>query len=299
MNLPFPLLLDGGLASQLEAKGYDLNHPLWSAHILKEDPEAIYQVHLDFLRSGADIITSSSYQASFPGFAKIGIEREEATILIKKSVELAIAAREDFLREAESKNEVWVAASVGPYGAYLADGSEYRGNYQISSKELRDFHKERMEILLETEADFFACETIPSLKEAIILAELVEKYAKQSWISFSCKDGLHTNEGQKLSTCLEVLKNYSNVFAVGINCTSPQYIPSLIEEIKASETAKRIILYPNSGESYHPENKSWSGNKPQDEFCIWTRRWLDAGADILGGCCRILPAHIQALKKLI
>ncbi|MEM8889463.1 MAG: homocysteine S-methyltransferase [Bacteroidota bacterium] len=294
ISLPSPLLLDAGLASLLEAKGHNLDHPLWSAYLLKEHPQAILEAHLEHLEAGAQIITTSSYQASFPGFQEIGIERNEAAELMLRSVEIAVEARN--LYQQEHDTPIWIAASLGPYGAYLADGSEYRGNYGISRDKLKAFHRERIEVLLESEADFFACETLPAQEEAVVLAELMREYQKPAWISFSCQDAEKTNEGQYLKDCVEALETFEEIFAVGVNCSPPQYITSLIEEIKKAQTNKQIIVYPNSGESYHPEDKSWSGESNLQTCRSWAREWINAGADIIGGCCRMLPTHLNEMK---
>ncbi|MEL6255975.1 MAG: homocysteine S-methyltransferase [Bacteroidota bacterium] len=294
ISLPSPLLLDAGLASLLEAKGHNLDHPLWSAYLLKDHPQSIYEAHLDHLRAGARIITTASYQASFPGFREIGIEINEASDLLLRSVQLADEARETFTEEHDT--QIWIAASIGPYGAYLADGSEYRGNYGISREELKAFHRERIEVLLESEADFFACETLPSLEEAIVLAEILQEYQKAAWISFSCQDHEKTNEGQYLKDCVEALEGFEEIFAIGVNCSPPQYITALITEMKKAKTNKQIIVYPNSGEEYHPENKNWSGESNLKACRTWTSEWIEAGADIIGGCCRMLPTHLNEMK---
>lgn len=294
MQLPSPLLLDAGLASLLESKGHNLDHPLWSAFLLKENPQAIFEAHLEHLHAGAQIITTASYQASFPGFKEIGIDRREANKLLQLSVQLAVEARDTFLQK--QNTDIWIAASLGPYGAYLADGSEYRGNYVISRKDLTSFHRERVEAMMETEADIFACETLPSLEEALVLAELMQEYRKAAWISFSCQDGERTNEGQKLLTCAEALESFEEIFAIGVNCSPPQYVLSLIQELKKSQTKKQIIVYPNSGELYHPEDKTWSGKSNLKTCASWASTWIEAGADIIGGCCRMLPAHLNEMK---
>lgn len=294
ISLPSPLLIDAGLASLLEVKGYNLDHALWSAKLLKEDPQAIYEAHLEHLKAGARVITTASYQASFPGFKAMGIPKVEASNLLLKSVEVAVEARTCFQKE--HRIPIWIAGSLGPYGAYLADGSEYRGNYGISRTDLKAFHRERIEVLMESQADFFACETLPSLDEALVLAELMREYQRPAWISFSCRDHEKTNEGQSLRVCVEALEAFEEIFAVGVNCSPPQYITSLIREIKKTETNKQIIVYPNSGEAYHPDNKSWSGNRNLHLCRSWAREWIEAGADLIGGCCRMLPTHLNEMK---
>ena len=202
-------VLDGGLATELEARGHDISGTLWSGHVLLNDPQAIEALHYDYLKAGADIIIGASYQVSLPGMLAAGYSREEGIRALELSVELAVNARNRYLAENPADNrEPLVAASVGPYGAYLANGSEYTGDYGVDSAALREFHQGRMEILLSTEADLLACETIPSLEEAKILAGLIaESGQPPAWISFSCRDGEHIDVGRG-STRRQVVNNY-------------------------------------------------------------------------------------------
>ena len=186
----------------------------------------------------------------------------------------------------------------GPYGAILADGSEYRGDYTISEKALKDFHAKRIQLLATTKADFFGFETIPSLMEVKVLSQLLAYSTKPSWVSFSCKDELHLNDGNKISEAAKLLVNTSTVFAIGVNCTSPKYISAIIDNLKQSAPDKKIIVYPNSGEVYHVQSKSWLGVSDPFSFEKMAQEWLEKGADIIGGCCRIGPQHIERIKDL-
>jgi homocysteine S-methyltransferase len=296
------LVIDGALATELERRGYDLKDDLWSARILLEQPEAIKQVHLDYFKAGADCAITASYQATMEGFIKRGLNKEEAIGLIQKSVRLAIEAREEFW--AEPANRIgrlkpFVAASVGPYGAYLADGSEYRGNYGLSEKELMEFHHPRMKALIEAGADMLACETIPCLVEAQAIAKLLKEYPTiTAWMSFSGRDERHISEGQVFSDCVKQLDGQPQITAIGINCTSPKFIPSLIREAEKS-TEKPILVYPNSGETYNAEKNDWNGDPVFESFGEQARQWYKAGARLIGGCCRTTPEDIRVIASWI
>ena len=227
-NIKYPLLIDGGLANQLEKQGCDLKHSLWSAKLLVADPEQIIEAHLAYLESGAQCIITSSYQANVPGFNALGYSDNEAKKFIFKTVELA----EEAIKRSTQDGNPLIAASIGPYGAFLSDGSEYHGNYQKSDQEIEDFHLPRINILDESNAHFFACETIPSFQEAKVLAKILDKTTKQAWVSFSCKDGKHLNDGTPIAQAGELFADHKNVFAIGVNCTAPQHISGLIKSLK-------------------------------------------------------------------
>jgi len=292
------LVIDGALATELERRGYDLKHELWSAKILLEQPEAIQQLHYDYFKAGADCVITASYQATVAGFMKRGLNENEAIALIQKSVKLAIAARDEFWKEETNRtgrSKPFVAASVGPYGAFLADGSEYRGNYGLTEQELMDFHRPRMKALIEAGADILACETIPSLIEAQAIAKLLKEFPNATaWISFSARDEKHVSEGQVFADCVKVLEEYSQIIAIGINCTSPRFIPALIREAKQT-TNKPVLVYPNSGERYDATKHDWDGQRIYESFGEEAKEWYDAGARLIGGCCRTTPEDIQVI----
>jgi homocysteine S-methyltransferase len=293
------LLLDGALASELERRGADLHDPLWSARVLIEAPELIQAVHREYFEAGADLAISASYQASFEGFARRGIDAAGAARLMRESVALACRARAEFWAVAAHRaGRLWplVAASVGPYGAVLADGSEYRGDYGLSEAELMDFHRPRLRVLAASGADLLACETIPSLREALALARLLaELPGIAAWISFACRDGEHTGEGQRLAECVAQLEPYAQVRAVGVNCTGPEHIEALVRAMRA-QTAKPLLVYPNSGGRYDAVGKRWEGCGATAAFVDLARGWYAAGARLIGGCCRTGPQDIRALK---
>ncbi|MGE5461773.1 MAG: homocysteine S-methyltransferase, partial [Syntrophothermus sp.] len=239
-----------------------------------------------------------SYQATIEGFTKRGLNEQEAMALIQKSVRLAVEAREEFWAEPANRlgrSKPFVAASVGPYGAFLADGSEYRGNYGLTEKELMDFHRPRMKALIEAGADLLACETIPCLSEAQALVKLLDEFQGiQAWISFSCRDGEHVNEGQRLEDCVRSIESSPFVAALGVNCTSPKYIPSLIAEASKA-TYKPVLVYPNSGETYDASRSDWDGHPVYESFSAEAREWYRAGARMIGGCCRTTPEDIRGI----
>ncbi len=293
-------MVDGGLATEFEARGCDLNDDLWSAKLLLEDQDLIRQVHHDYLSAGADCIASISYQATVSGFAKRGLSEAEAIELLRTSVRLAIDTRDAFWREAGNRPgrlRPIVAASVGPYGAFLADGSEYTGRYAIDEKELTAFHRDRWHILADSGADVVACETIPSRREARILARLLKEMpASYAWFSFSCQDGVHLSDGNPVSEAVRDLAGMEQVAAVGINCIAPDLVPSLIDQVRAATDAP-IVVYPNSGERWDAVNKRWVGTAAPVDFGAAAREWLEMGARLIGGCCRTGPQHVRRIRE--
>lgn len=290
------LVLDGGLATELERRGIDLRGPLWSAHCLMDQPQAIRELHLDYFRAGADVATSASYQASYEGFARLGIRTENATALLRRSVALAAEARDAFA--AETGSHRFVAASVGCYGAFLADGSEYRGHYGLSVAQLMEWHRPRLEALIEAKPDMLACETIPCLEEAEALVRLLEHSPIPAWISFSCKDETHLRNGERFAEALVVVESCSEVIAFGVNCTAPQHVEGLLQSIQG-RTTKAILAYPNSGEIWDAKGKTWLGTAAPFDLTAATRRWRELGATWIGGCCRTTPATIREIANVL
>jgi homocysteine S-methyltransferase len=298
----YPLVvLDGAMATELEGRGCDLRDELWSARILMEAPELIKQVHADYFAAGADVATTASYQATFAGFAGRGLSHDEAAGLMRLSVQLAREARDEFWADPANRANrprPLVAASVGPYGAYLADGSEYRGDYGLSETELMDFHRERMAVLIDAGADLLACETIPCIIEARAIVRLLDEFpGVYAWISYSARDGAHTNQGEPITEAVRAA-DHPQVAAVGINCTAPHFIPSLITAMRGA-TDKPILVYPNSGEAYDPVTMTWQGQSECDAYAVDAAGWHRLGARLIGGCCRTTPAHIRALATAL
>lgn len=293
-----PIILDGGLATQLEAQGADLSDSLWSARLLIEEPEAIVAAHLAFYRAGANVATTASYQATFEGFAKRGLDRVAAEGLLRRSVELAERAKTQALDEGAA-GPFFVAASVGPYGAMLADGSEYRGNYGLTVAALADFHRDRLRVLAGTGADVIAIETIPELDEAEAVAGLLgEVPGTAGWISFSCADGGRLRSGAPIEEAVEAVRDAPGVIAVGVNCTAPEHVEELIGRIRAT-TSLPIAVYPNSGEGWDAVGRRWTGNAAGRVDGDAALRWAAAGASLVGGCCRVSPSQIEAMATVL
>ncbi|KXX70317.1 homocysteine S-methyltransferase [Flammeovirga sp. SJP92] len=293
-----PLVLDGGLSNALELEGADLNHELWSARLLMDQSELIEKVHYNYLEAGARCIITSSYQATILGFIKAGKSKEESVSLLQKTTSLALNAKNKFLQKFPNE-EIFIAGSVGPYGAFLADGSEYRGDYNKSIEELIAFHQERFTIIDHTAIDFLACETVPSFDEVKALATLLKSAKHKGWISCSCKDELHLNDGTPIREVASFLQEQPHVYAMGVNCTKPVYISSLIKEIRKINKEIRIVMYPNSGQVYHTDTKKWSGISDPNHCGMMAQEWVKLGADIVGGCCQVGYEHIRAMDKAI
>ncbi|WP_145410571.1 homocysteine S-methyltransferase [Paenibacillus xylanexedens] len=294
------MILDGALATELEKHGCNLDDPLWSARVLLENPEVIVQVHADYFRAGADCAITSSYQATVDGFGKRGIEEQAALELIRKTVKLAAQARNevwDEVRNIVQRIKPIVAASVGPFGAYLADGSEYVGHYGVSDETLAAFHRPRLAALVEAGADMLAFETIPSLQEARVLVTLLKEFPDTSaWLTFSLQDGTAISEGTPLAECARQLGNEPQIAAIGLNCAPMEVVTEAIH-ILAQSSDKPIIVYPNSGEVYDAETKTWSGQGTCGSMSEASEQWVAAGAQIIGGCCRTTPHQISELAK--
>jgi homocysteine S-methyltransferase len=294
------VLLDGGFATELEARGFELDDDLWSARLLIENPDAIRDVHLDYLKAGADCVVSSSYQATLEGFKRKGLGKSEAAGLLRRSVQLAQSARDEFwegLTDRSGRFRPLVAASVGPYGAYLADGSEYTGDYDLDEEGLVKFHDERWQILTSAGADLLACETIPSLFEARALERLLHQTkSTRAWFSFTCRDGSHISDGTPIADVVRLLRDHERVVAVGVNCTAPRLIPSLIREVR-SASDKPIVIYPNSGERYDPTCSRWESSVDSVDFAAPGVEWHRPGAQLIGGFCRTRPADIRRMSR--
>lgn len=310
-------VIDGGLATELERHGANLNDPLWSAKCLISSPHLVRRVHLDYLEAGANIIISSSYQATLQGFEAKGLSRVEGEVFLKRSVEIACEAREIYYDQAtkgswdvlqnedlSERRPVLVAASVGSYGAYLADGSEYSGDYgdAVTLETLKDFHRRRVQVLAESGADLIAFETIPNKLEAKAYVELLEEDETSipAWFSFNSKDGTNVVSGDSVSECALIAKSCKQVVAVGINCTPPRFIHGLIQSIR-QVTTKPILVYPNSGETYDADRKAWvpSTGVVDEDFVSYVGKWQEVGASLIGGCCRTTPNTIRAISKTV
>lgn len=292
------VVLDGALATELEARGCNLADSLWSAKVLMENPELIYQVHLDYFRAGAQCAITASYQATPAGFAARGLDEAQSCALIARSVELARQAREAFLKEQPQAAPLLVAGSVGPYGAFLADGAEYRGDYQLSEAAFNAFHRPRVAALLAAGADLLACETLPSLAEARALAALLTEFpAARAWFSFTLRDSEHISDGSPLGEVVEALKDNPQIVALGINCIALEKTTAALSHLH-SLTPLPLVVYPNSGEEYDAASKTW---RHRGHACHtlehYLPAWREAGAKLIGGCCRTTPQDIAALAR--
>jgi homocysteine S-methyltransferase len=286
------LVLDGGMSNALEDLGYDLTDPLWTARLLRDSPKAVAEVHRRYYRAGARMATTASYQASVPGFVAQGLSPEEAATLMVRSVILAREVRDELAHDGVQR---WVAASVGPYGAYLADGSEYRGRYGLSRAELRDFHEPRLELLASAGPDLLAVETIPDVDEAEVLGGLLDDVGLPAWFCFSSREG-RTAAGQPLREALAVASEVSSVLAVGVNCLPSGEVLDAVRTV-SEVTDKPAVVYPNGGGRWDPASRSWTGEPGLDPGLA--RKWVAAGATIVGGCCRVGPADIARLATAI
>ena len=299
------MVIDGSMSTPLERMGADLNDSIWTAKVLREQPGLIKRVHTDYLRAGADCGITASYQATIPGLMTKGMSEAEAEDIIASSVRIFIEARDEWWEaegEPEGREYPLCLASVGPYGAFLADGSEYRGNYKISDEELRIFHRRRMEILKDAGADMFLIETIPSKREALICADLAEEIDLPYWVSFSCMSGTKINEGDLIRDCVrELVPGHPHLKMVGVNCTDPRFIVSLIGDIKAglqdAGSDLPVAVYPNSGEKYNPMTKTWTRAGEGMAFGAYAYEYMKAGANAVGGCCTTVAGHIRQVAE--
>ena len=285
-----PVVLDGGLATLLEQHGHDLSSDLWSARLLRDDPGAIEAAHREFFAAGAEVATTASYQVSFEGFGAAGADRDEVELLLRRSVVLAASARDEVAPSG------WVAASVGPYGAVLADGSEYRGDYDLDVAGLRAFHRPRLDVLASTVgegADVLAIETVPCLAEVeAVLAEL-DGTGIPAWLSLSAADG-RTRAGEPLEEAFAMAADVAEVIAVGVNCTTPVDAGRAVALVGSQGPA---VVYPNSGQSWDAETRAWTGRSAFEPADV--SAWVEAGARLVGGCCRVGPADIASLRATL
>ncbi len=289
------VVLDGGLATELEARGADLSDELWSARLLLDDPELIVDVHRAYVDAGADVVIGASYQASFEGLAHRGLDRPAASALLVRSVELAREGAAD---------RAFVAASVGPYGAVLANGAEYTGDYGLGDRDaarafLRDFHGPRAEVLASARPDVLAIETIPSIVEAEALLNVLDDVSDvPAWVSFSCRDAGHLNDGTPFEDAVDLVAGHPSVVAVGVNCTAPTVVPALVR-LAAERTATSIVAYPNRDGTWDGAAKRWTGDDLPAGLGPVALELRDSGARLIGGCCGIGPSDIQAAARAL
>ncbi|KAH7393905.1 homocysteine S-methyltransferase [Phaeosphaeria sp. MPI-PUGE-AT-0046c] len=301
-----PLILDGALATYLETLGADISGALWSASILLSQPELIKQTHLDYYRAGANIAITASYQASIPGLVKhLGLSEDAAQDVVKKSVGLAQQARDECAAERmESvlRGNMYVAGSVGPYGAFLSDGSEYRGDYVVSKEEMKAFHRGRMQALVDAGVDLLACETIPSKSEAEALVELLTEEFEgiEAWFTFTLRDGEHIADGTPLVEIASLFGGVEQVVGVGLNCVPDDLALAALKVLKPLVKRGTLIVYPNSGEQWNAKAREWEGRRTEGSTLAHkTVEWWDAGARLIGGCCRTSPEDIKTMCEAL
>jgi homocysteine S-methyltransferase len=291
-------VLDGGLATALEAAGHALDTRLWSARLLIDEPDAVRAVHTAYLEAGADCITTAGYQASIEGLLAAGLDRAQSEGVLRRAVEVAVEARDAFWADPSKRIgrlEPIVAASAGPYGAFLADGSEYHGRYGVERRALERFHAERLDVLAMAGADTLAFETVPSGLEAEVVAALLRARPDvRAWVSFTCRDAESLRDGTPVAEAARRCAAVGSVVAVGVNCTAPGHVGRLIERI-VDVTDGPVIVYPNSGERYDVGTGAWTGRP--EAWLDSVPAWLEAGACILGGCCRVGPDEIRELRR--
>jgi homocysteine S-methyltransferase len=290
-------VLDGGMATELEHLGANIDGPLWSAHVLEDAPEKIIAVHRAYIEAGAQVIETASYQVSRMGYAEFGLAPERADAALLRSVQLARTAAAEF-----PDRRIVIAASLGPYGAALHNGAEYHGNYSVSFDALVAFHRERIRVLADAgnaAPDLLAFETLPSLEEANAIGEALTPWPHlAAWFSFTCKDAQHVAHGEMLSECAAAVARFPQTVAIGVNCTQPALISSLIGELRRASD-KPVVVYPNSGEGWDAESRCWTGEGDPETFASQAKSWFAAGAQIIGGCCRTRPAHFQLVADII
>ena len=286
-----PMILDGGLATQLEAQGCDIGNALWSASLLRSNPAAIVSATRAYLDAGAECVATASYQASREGFATQGLSAEAADALMLLSVQLAEQARDEYLQDNPGLDFTpLIAGSLGPYGAMLADGSEYHGRYGLTVGELRDFHRPRMEVLAAAGADVLAFETLPNAAEVEAVLIEVEGTGIDCWVSVSI-EGSRIRSGELLLDVAAMVADVDEVMAFGINCSTPSDATEAVSI--AARSGKPVVIYPNSGEGWDADNRTWVAAETAAHFPV--SRWTAEGSRLVGGCCRITPSDISAL----
>jgi len=305
-----PIVLDGALATYLESKGADISSALWSAELLISNPDLIYQAHLDYYRAGANVVTTASYQASFEGLQKhAGLTEKDAIALVKKSVELAFRARDDYLKELDEEQKkkregrLFVAGSVGPYGAFLADGSEYRGDYTLPKNQMQNFHRGRIRALVEAGVDVLAIETIPSYPETEALIDLLEEegYNVPVWFSWTLKSEDSLSDGSRLIDASNYVTSCGrvNVIAMGVNCISETLALKSLGYLSHTPSLP-IVVYPNSGELWDAEKRFWHGKKTEGvELKQLVVNYWKNGGGLIGGCCRTTPDDIKVIAEAL
>ncbi|KAJ4345145.1 AdoMet-homocysteine methyltransferase [Ascochyta clinopodiicola] len=328
-HLNAPVILDGALATYLETLGADISGALWSADILLQNPALIKQTHLDYYRAGAQVAITASYQASLAGLSKhLNLDDGQGKAVVRKSVELAQEARDEWIEEhveglgeveklkissngssiadyrQSTRNRLFVAGSVGPYGAFLADGSEYRGDYHLAKADMKSFHRGRIQALVDAGVDVLACETIPSLGETEALLELLseEFNETEAWFAFTLRDAEHISDGTPLTQIAALFESAPQVVALGFNCVPDDVGLAALQVLRPLQQGRRwqMIVYPNSGEQWNAAAREWEGRRTEGGLlAAKTMQWAAAGAVLVGGCCRTTPGDIGVMRDVL
>ncbi|QCQ04577.1 homocysteine S-methyltransferase [Ligilactobacillus animalis] len=287
-------VLDGSLAAALEEQGVKNESELWTAQALSANIEAVYDAHYSYLAAGAQMILTDTYQANLQAFEKAGHSKQQAENLVGMAVLVAQKARDDY--EEQTGKHALVAASIGPYGAYLADGSEYRGDYLLNDAQYLNFHLPRLTAILAQGPDCLALETQPKLSEPLALLRWLEKNVPQMpvYVAFTLRDETTLSDGTKLKRAVAAISKFEQVFAIGVNCIAPEIVSGALKVIRQA-TTKKIIVYPNLGAKYDPETKQWAKSEQQLDFTQLAEKWHQAGASIIGGCCMTTSPQISQI----
>lgn len=281
LHAPFTVI-DGGLSTVLEELGERPAGMLWTASALVDRSSLITEAHRRYVDAGADIVITSSYQASEAGLVAAGLSRSRARAVLASTTELA--------RQAGAR---CVAASVGPYGACQADGSEYHGRYEADWAEVRRFHRARLEVLVDSGPDVFAVETMPGVVEAaIVMEELRELTDAPAWVTFTCSGPHTTCAGDSMADAAAAVAPM--VQAVGVNCTHPAFVGMLLRQA-GGVTHLPLVAYPNHGADWDAQAKCWVGTADGTDLPRHLDEWLAAGARLVGGCCGVGTKGIAAI----
>ncbi len=285
-------LLDGSMSYPLELDGYNLNNRLWTGDVLINNPEVIKKIHKGYINSGSDYLLTSTYQISYDILKEIGINSEEIKELFQRSLDLAKEA----IVEANTKKDIKVVASLGPFASYKKNASEYIGIYDSSDDEIYNFHNNNLNIIKGIDYEIILYETIPCLREIKILSMIFDKLDKEIWVSMTCNDDINFRDGSSISEACNILSEFDHITTLGLNCFSPLYFEDAYKKLK-NNTKKKIIIYPNSGEIYNPKEKIWTGKKLYEDKMI--KKWLSLSPNIIGGCCRVGYDDIKKMRQEI
>lgn len=294
----YGIVLDGAMSDELEKQGVKTNNKLWTAIALVDQLSKVYHAHEDYFNAGAELVITDTYQANVQAFEEAGYSKKDAEKFVKDAVKIAKKTRDDFEKKTGKHN--YVAGTIGSYGAYLANGNEYRGDYELSENEYLDFHLPRLNLVLEEEPDLLALETQPKLDEPVAVLKWLKGHDPQMlvYVSFTLKDTKHISDGTTIAEAVTKINKYDQVFAIGINCVSPSLVQDALIEL-GRYTEKPLVVYPNLGASYDPKIKQWRKFNQKFDFNVLTKKWYEIGARLIGGCCTTGPREIKQIRKVI